>query len=45
MTRKLDEFDGRITIFLGATNDREVIEKAVAGCDGILTVLVPMCPE
>jgi hypothetical protein len=25
----------------GATNDREVIEKAVAGCDGVLTVLVP----
>ena len=24
-----------------ATNDREVIQKAVAGCDGVLTVLVP----
>jgi hypothetical protein len=23
------------------TNDREVIKKAVAGCDGVLTVLVP----
>jgi hypothetical protein len=25
----------------GATNDRQVIKKAVAGCDGVLTVLVP----
>jgi hypothetical protein len=38
---KLDEFKGRITIIPGATNDREVIKKAVAGCDGVLTVLVP----
>jgi hypothetical protein len=38
---KLDEFKGRITIIPGATNDREVIRKAVAGCDGVLTVLVP----
>jgi hypothetical protein len=38
---KLDEFKGRITIVPGATNDREVIKKAVAGCDGVLTVLVP----
>lgn len=38
---KLDAFRGRITIFAGATNDREVIKKAVAGCDGVLTVLVP----
>ena len=34
-------FQGRITIFPGATNDREVIRRAVAGCDGVLTVLVP----
>ena len=27
--------------FLGATNDREVIQRAVDGCDGVLTVLVP----
>ena len=40
-TRKLDAFKGRITIFPGATNDREVIRKAVAGCDGVLCVLVP----
>ncbi len=38
---KLDEFAGRITIVPGATNDRAVIETAVAGCDGVLTVLVP----
>lgn len=38
---KLDAFAGRITIIPGATNDREVIRKAVNGCDGVLTVLVP----
>ena len=38
---KLDTFKGRITVVPGATNDREVIKKAVAGCDGVLTVLVP----
>jgi len=39
---KLDSFRGRITVVPGATNDREVIKRAVAGCDGVLTVLVPM---
>jgi hypothetical protein len=38
---KLREFDERITIHPGATNDRRVIKKAVAQCDGVLTVLVP----
>jgi hypothetical protein len=38
---KLDTFKGRITIIPGATNNREVVKKAVAGCDGVLTVLVP----
>jgi NADPH:quinone reductase-like Zn-dependent oxidoreductase len=38
---KLDEFKGRITVVPGATNDRQVIRKAIAGCDGVLTVLVP----
>jgi len=38
---KLDAFKGRITIIPGATNDRAVIQKAVAGCDGVLAVLVP----
>jgi uncharacterized protein YbjT (DUF2867 family) len=39
--RKLDAFKGRITVVPGATNDREVIRKAVAGCEGVLTVLFP----
>ena len=38
---KLDAFKGRITVIPGATNDRAVIKRAVAGCDGVLTVLVP----
>lgn len=38
---KLAEFADRITIIPGATNDRAVIRRAVAGCDGVLTVLVP----
>jgi hypothetical protein len=38
---KLDRFAGRITIVPGATDDRAVIERALAGCDGVLTVLVP----
>ncbi len=38
---KLDAFRGRIAVLPGFTNDRVVIEKAVAGCDGVLTVLVP----
>ena len=38
---KLDRFKGRITVMPGRTNDREVIRRAVAGCDGVLTVLAP----
>ena len=38
---KLDAFKDRITIVPGGTNDRNVIKQAVAGCDGVLTVLVP----
>lgn len=38
---KLDPFKDRIEIIPGATNDREVIQRAVKGCDGVLTVLVP----
>ena len=38
---KLAAFKERITIIPGATNDRAVIQQAVAGCDGVLTVLVP----
>ncbi len=38
---KLAAFKNRILIMPGATNDRAVIQKAVAGCDGVLAVLVP----
>ena len=38
---KLDAFKGRMTVIPGATDDREVIRKAVAGCGGVLTVLAP----
>jgi NAD(P)H-binding len=38
---KLEEFAGRITVVPGAMNDAEVIKRAVAGCDGVLVVLVP----
>jgi len=39
--RKLDAYRGRIRVLPGATDDREVIKTAVAGCEGVLTVLVP----
>jgi NAD(P)-dependent dehydrogenase (short-subunit alcohol dehydrogenase family) len=39
--RKLAKFEDRIEIVPGATDDREVIKRAVAGCDGVLVVLVP----
>lgn len=39
--RKLDPFAGRLAVIPGATSDRAVIRRAVADCDGILTVLVP----
>jgi hypothetical protein len=38
---KLDAFKDRITIAPGMTNDPQVIRRAVEGCDGVLTVLVP----
>ena len=38
---KLDAFRDRITIVPGDTDDRDAIARAVAGCDGVLTVLVP----
>ena len=38
---KLERFAGRITIVAGDTDDREVIRRAVKGCDGVCTVLVP----
>ena len=33
---KLDEFNGRITVIAGATDDPEVIKRAVAGCGVVL---------
>ena len=39
--KKLDEFKDRIEIVPGPTNDRAVIQRAIANCDGVLTVLVP----
>ena len=39
---KLDRYKDRISIVPGATNDRDVIRRAVDGCDGVLTVLIPM---
>ena len=38
---KLEPYKDRIAIVPGATNDREIIQAAVAGCDGVLTVLAP----
>jgi hypothetical protein len=40
-TQKLAPFKDRIHVFPGRTNDREVVKRAVAGCDGVLVVLVP----
>src|SRR4029078_1063268 len=39
--QKLDAFKGRITVIPGATDDREVIERAVAGCGGALGGMTP----
>jgi len=41
LVHKLADFGDRITIVPGAVNDPAVIAPAVAGCDGVLTVLVP----
>jgi NAD(P)-dependent dehydrogenase (short-subunit alcohol dehydrogenase family) len=38
---KLDAFKDRIALVPGATDDREVIERAVSRCEGVLVVLVP----
>src|SRR5688500_13390079 len=38
---KLAAFKDRIAIVPGRTDDREVIRRAVEGCDGVLVVLVP----
>ena len=38
---KLEESSDRVDIEPGQTDDREVVARAVAGCDAVLTVLVP----
>lgn len=38
---KMDKFKDQITLFPGPTDNREVIKRAVEGCDGVLVVLVP----
>jgi hypothetical protein len=38
---KLDRFQDRIAVIPGPTNDRDVIQRAVAGCQGVLSVQVP----
>ena len=38
---KLAGFRDRISIVPGPTDDRDVIKRAVSGCDGVLTILVP----
>ena len=38
---KLAAFEDRITVVPGATDDRDVIREAVAGCGAVLVVLVP----
>lgn len=38
---KLARFGDRITVYPGRTNDREVVARAVKGCDGVLTMLAP----
>lgn len=39
---KLDRFKGRITVYPGRCDDRAVVAQALKGCDGVLTVLIPM---
>lgn len=38
---KLDAFKGRIKIIPSPTDNRDAVKDAVAGCDGVLTILVP----
>ena len=39
--QSVEKVDKRVTIYPGTTDDAEVVAKAVEGCDGVLTVLVP----
>jgi uncharacterized protein YbjT (DUF2867 family) len=38
---KLARFGDRVTVIPARTDDRAAVGRAVAGCDGVLTVLVP----
>ncbi len=38
---KLNRYQGRIKVVTGATNDPEIVRRAVEGCDTVLVVLVP----
>ncbi|THV23552.1 NAD(P)-dependent oxidoreductase [Glycomyces paridis] len=38
---KLDDYADRITVIGAQTDDRAAVERAVEGCDAVLTVLVP----
>ncbi len=38
---KLARFGDRVTVVAARTDDRAAVGRAVAGCDGVLTVLVP----
>ena len=38
---KLNRYQGRIKVVTGATNDPEIVRRAVEGCDAVLVVLVP----
>lgn len=38
---KLDKYKGKLTLYPGRTDDREVVAKAVKGADAVLTVLAP----
>jgi NAD(P)-dependent dehydrogenase (short-subunit alcohol dehydrogenase family) len=44
-TDKLGALKEQITVVPGATDDRDVIRRAASGCDGVLTVLVPIGRE
>jgi riboflavin synthase len=37
---KLDAYKGRITVVPGATDNPEVVKRAVAGCDGVLALFM-----
>lgn len=40
-TEKLAPYKDRMQVFPGRTNDRDVVRRSLAGCDGVLVVLAP----